>query len=384
MNQIRCPKCGEVFTIDEADYASIVEQIKNGEYKRDLARLEKEYDEKIVSAVKLAESESKSSFVDEINKKEQEIVKLKAELEKKDVDNKLALTKAVSDKDREISELQAEKRASEDNYNEKIKAKDELIAYYKDFKAKQSTKMVGEDLEQHCSYEFNKIRPLFPNAYFEKDNEVSKTTGSKGDFIFRDYDDDGNEIVSIMFEMKNEMDTTASKHKNEDFFKELDKDRIEKKCEYAVLVSLLEMDNDYYNDGIVDLSHKFKKMYAIRPQFFIPIITLLRNAALKSLDYKKELALIKNQDIDVTNFENNMNTFKESFAKNYNMASKKFEDAIAEIDKSIDHLQKIKAALTGSENNLRIANNKAQELTIKKLTKNAPSVLEKFKALESE
>lgn len=254
-----------------------------------------------------------------------------------------------------------------ETYEEKLKDREEQIAYYRDFKAKQSTKMIGESLEVHCSNEFNKLRPLFSNAYFEKDNDAR--SGSKGDFIYRDYDDEGMEFVSVMFEMKNEADMTATKHKNEDFFKELDKDRREKKCEYAVLVSLLEIDNDYYNEGIVDVSHKYEKMYVIRPQFFIPLITLIRGMAMNSLKYKKELLMIQNQNIDISHFEDNLNTFKEGFARNYRLASDKFKKAIDEIDKTIDHLQKTKEALLSSENNLRLANNKADDLTIQRLTK---------------
>ena len=268
-----------------------------------------------------------------------------------------------------------------ESYEEKIKNKDEQIAYYKDFKARQSTKMIGESLEQHCNNEFNRIRPIFKNVYFEKDNDAR--TGYKGDFIFRESDDDGTEVISIMFEMKNEADETASKHKNEDFFKELDKDRREKNCEYAVLVSLLEIDNDYYNTGIVDVSHKYPKMYVIRPQFFIPIITLLRGAAMNSLSYKKELEIVQNQNIDVSNFEAQMNDFKEKFAKNYELASRKFKTAIEEIDKTIDHLQKTKEALLSSENNLRLANNKAEDLTIKRLTRNNPTMEAKFAELNN-
>mgnify|MGYP003293929966 CR=1 FL=1 len=265
-------------------------------------------------------------------------------------------------------------------YETQLKNKDEQLEYYKDFKARQSTKMIGESLEKHCSDEFNSIRSLFPRVYFEKDNDSS--SGSKGDFIYRYYDEDGNEIVSIMFEMKNEADETATKHKNEDFFKELDKDRKEKNCEYAVLVSLLEIDNEYYNNGIVDVSYKYDKMYVIRPQFFIPLITLIRGLAQNALKYKKELQVIQNQNIDISNFEDNMNSFKESFGRNYRIASEKFKKAIEEIDKTIDHLQKTKDALLSSENNLRIANNKAEDLTIKKLTRNSETMQEMFAELE--
>ena len=312
----------------------------------------------------------------------------------------LAVQKAVSAKEQElahkemqIARLEGDLKASEkeylfkeknliDGYENKLKDKDEQIAYYKDFKARQSTKMIGESLEQHCSIEFNRLRATaFPRAYFEKDNDAR--TGSKGDFIFKDCDEDGLEYISIMFEMKNEADTTATKHKNEDFFKELDKDRKEKGCEYAVLVTLLEADNELYNSGIVDVSYKYPKMYVIRPQFFIPMITLLRNASLNSLQYKKELATIKNQNIDIAHFEADMNDFKEKFGRNYRLASEKFKKAIEEIDKTIEHLQKTKDALLSSENNLRLANNKAEDLSIKRLTRNNPTMAAKFAELES-
>ncbi|MBO5526765.1 MAG: DUF2130 domain-containing protein, partial [Erysipelotrichaceae bacterium] len=299
-----------------------------------------------------------------------------AEIKNKETENQLNLSKALEKKSEEILELKANAEAMKESYRKELSDKDELIAYYKDFKAKQSTKMIGEDLEQHCLYEFNRVRPLFRNAYFEKDNDASQ--GSKGDFIFRDKDDEGTEIVSIMFEMKNEADTTATKHKNEDFQAKLDKDRKEKNCEYAVLVSLLEMDNDLYNEGIVDMSHRYEKMYVIRPQNFIPIITLLRNANLNSLSYKKQLVALRDQDMDYKNFENNMNAFKSAFAKNYELASRKFQDAIDDIDKTIKALEKTKADLLSSDRNLRLANDKAQDLSIRKLTKNAPSVAEKF------
>ena len=277
-------------------------------------------------------------------------------------------------------EYELKEKNIKESYEGKLKDKDEQISYYKDFKTRQSTKMIGESLEQHCSVEFNRLRPLFKNAYFEKDNDAK--SGSKGDFIFRDFDDDGNEIVSIMFEMKNEADTTSTKHKNEHFFKELDKDRKEKNCEYAVLVSMLEADNDYYNDGIVDVSHLYDKMYVIRPQFFIPLITLIRNMASKSLDYKKELELVKSQNIDITHFEENINTFKEGFGRNYRLASERFAKAIEEIDKTIDHLQKTKEHLLKTNDNLRLANNKAEDLTIKKLTHNNPTMEKMFEELK--
>ena len=325
----------------------------------------------------------------------QEMEQLRARLANSETAQKLAVAEAVQRKAQELAEgekriltleneLTAQQTASQlkekslqQQYEEKLKNKDEQIEYYKDFKARQSTKMIGESLEQHCLTQFNTLRmTAFPSAYFEKDNDAR--TGSKGDFIFREADEGGTEFISIMFEMKNEADTTATKHKNEDFFKELDKDRREKHCEYAVLVSLLEIDNEFYNNGIVDVSYRYEKMYVVRPQFFIPIITLLRNAALNSLKYRRELEIVRNQQLDILHFEENMNAFKEGFARNYRIASEKFRTAIDEIDKTISHLQKTKDALLSSENNLRLANNKAEDLSIKKLTKNAPSVKAMF------
>ncbi len=336
---------------------------------------------------------------DELTEKVRLIEELQSKLKNYETEKKLAVSEAVQVKDKEISkksneitelknqllnkktENELKEKSLKEKYEEKLKQKDEEIEYYKDFKARQSTKMIGESLEQHCLNQFNSLRmTAFPNAYFEKDNDIR--TGSKGDFIFRE-SVDGIEFISIMFEMKNEMDSTASKHKNEDFFKELDKDRREKGCEYAVLVSLLEIDNEFYNNGIVDVSYKYDKMYVIRPQFFIPIITLLRNAALNSLKYRNELELVKNQQVDILNFEENMNAFKSGFARNYSLASKRFKVAIEEIDKTISHLQKTKEALLASENNLRLANNKAEDLSIKKLTKNAPLVREMFDNLKN-
>lgn len=387
MNEIKCPKCGQLFQIDESNYENIVSQIRNHEF-------EKEVNEKITTSIALNNNEKDKVISDlknqlinkenelrlrsnaEINKKDLEIQDLKNQIANNENIKKLEINEAVNKKENEISKLKAESESLKESYKKELNSKDELIAYYKDFKAKQSTKMIGENLEQHCAYEFNRVRPLFKNAYFEKDNDA--TSGSKGDFIFRDYDDEGTEIISIMFEMKNEADETASKHKNEDFFAKLDKDRNNKKCEYAVLVSLLEMDNDLYNEGIVDVSHKYNKMYVIRPQNFIPIITILRNAALNSLSYKKQLIIAQSQDVDLKNFEDNMNSFKEAFNKNYELASRKFNEAIEEIDKSISHLNKIKDALLSSDRNLRLANEKASDLTIKKLTKNAESILEKM------
>ena len=335
----------------------------------------------------------------EISARDRKIIELQAKLDASETAMKLAVAEAVEKKNKEIfqkaSELavlqeelkskETESRLNEkslkEQYENRLRLKDEQIEYYKDFKARQSTKMIGESLEQHCLTQFNSLRmTAFPNAYFEKDNDVR--TGSKGDFIYRESSNDGTEFISIMFEMKNEADTTATKHKNEDFFKELDKDRNEKGCEYAILVSLLEIDNELYNNGIVDVSYKYPKMYVIRPQFFIPMITLLRNAAQNSLRYRQELQIVRNQQVDILHFEENMNAFKEGFARNYRLASEKFATAIEEIDKTIDHLQKTKVALMSSENNLRLANNKADELSIKKLTKNAPSVKVMFDELK--
>lgn len=376
MNQIKCPNCGEVFTIDESNYESIVKQVRDHQFNEELKIRQKDFDERLKKELELLKTKNEKDNQKLLNEKDKLIESLKSELNNKDTETKLKVNEALSEKEKQISQLIADKQAQKDAYEAKLSTKDEQIAYYKDFKARQSTKMIGENLEQHCLYEFNRVRPLFKNAYFEKDNDASK--GSKGDFIFRDYDEDNTEIVSIMFEMKNEADETATKHKNEDFLSKLDKDRKEKRCEYAVLVSLLEMDNDLYNEGIVDMSHKYEKMYVVRPQNFIPIITILRNANLNSLNYKKELIVAQNQDIDFKNFENNMNVFKEAFGKNYELASRKFLDAIDDIDRTIKALEKTKADLQSSERNLRLANDKAQDLSIKKLTKNAPSIAKKL------
>ena len=510
MNQIKCPHCGTVFTINEADYSSIVSQIKDHVFEEELQRREKEIHDKLkiqndLSASKLqqqfqtkmdqkqkeidalnhslklqeteyeakiqaskeekktavqsasidlekqlavqqaiaevnekknseilniqkeldalnhslklqeteyeakiqASKEEKKAAVQsasidlekQLHEKENELIALKGQIEKSDTEKQLAVQQAIAEtnekKNSEIRDIQKELDAVKNEsivksetmrtqYDAMVKSKDReiadqkaLVEQYKDFKVRLSTKMIGETLEQHCSYEFNKNRMgMFPHAYFEKDNDAR--TGSKGDFIFRDFDDEGTEIISIMFEMKNENETTSIKHKNEDFLKELDKDRREKKCEYAVLCTMLEADNDLYNEGIVDVSYRYPKMYVIRPQFFIPIITLLRNAAMNALDYKKQLLVEKNNNLDLSNFEDNMNKFKDAFGKNYASASKKFNEAIEEIDKSITHLQKIKDALTSSDRQLRLANDKAQDLTIRKLTKNAPSVKQKL------
>lgn len=378
MHEIKCPNCGTVFQIDEMDYQNVVKQIRDQEFEKEISEREKQYKIEKESAVELAKSKIEKEYQERVTEQKLEIVELKNKLVLQDKESALTIQEALSKKESEISTLSNQlellkndflmkEKNLKETYEEKLKDREEQISYYRDFKAKQSTKMIGESLEVHCSNEFNKLRPLFSNAYFEKDNDAR--SGSKGDFIYRDYDDEGMEFVSVMFEMKNEADMTATKHKNEDFFKELDKDRREKKCEYAVLVSLLEIDNDYYNEGIVDVSHKYEKMYVIRPQFFIPLITLIRGMAMNSLKYKKELLMIQNQNIDISHFEDNLNTFKEGFARNYRLASDKFKKAIDEIDKTIDHLQKTKEALLSSENNLRLANNKADDLTIQRLTK---------------
>lgn len=462
MKEIKCPHCGQLFTIDESNYDSIVKQIRDHEFYDELKKRETEYNEKLElqkelvtkdlmgkAAVKLNEQKAEieslknqlklvekehenelnlktSSLKEEINTlnatKQSEINKITAskdieisELKSKanatvldlkskieilnqqvkngDTEKELAVNKALSElketKDIEInkakneleiykSEMANKFDSMKDSYEQQLSAKQELVDYYKDFKTKMSTKMIGESLEQHCANEFNKNRMgMFRNAYFEKDNEVVE--GSKGDFVFRDFDEDGVEIISIMFEMKNEADTTSTKHKNEDFFDKLDKDRNRKKCEYAVLVSLLENDSELYNEGIVDVSYRYPKMYVIRPQFFIPLITLLRNAALNATEYKKQLLIEKNNNLDIAHFEENMENFKVAFGKNFETASKKFSTAIDEIDKTIDHLKKVKENLLSSDRQLRLANDKAQDLTIKKLTKNAPSLAEKFK-----
>lgn len=377
MQEIKCPKCGTVFQVDDSGYAQIVQQVRDQEFERELERRKEEHSasknleiERLQAKLDNAETEKKlavtealSKSQEELNEKTTEITELKGKLSSKEAENQL------------------KEKSLKEKYDEMLKAKDEQIEYYKDFKARQSTKMVGESLEQHCLNEFNSIRTTaFPNAYFEKDNDAK--TGSKGDFIFREAAPDGIEFISIMFEMKNELDETATKHKNEDFFKELDKDRREKGCEYAVLVSLLEIDNDLYNNGIVDVSYRYEKMYVIRPQFFIPIISLLRNAAMKSLDYRRELALVRDQQVDIENFELNLHDYKVKIANNYRLAGEKFATAIDEIDNAIKRLQKTKDALLSSERNLRLANDKAEDLSIKKLTKNAPVVKELFDSLK--
>ena len=435
MNEIKCPHCGKVFSVDESEYALLLSQVKNNEfhkeleereknikesnknlidlektklenkYNLDLAKLNEEITElkaKLLNASKdkeIALNEAMVKKNEEINSLNNNITELKHRLESSKKDQDLAISIAIAKKNEElnnknieIEKLNGEKEnqrnlaiVNENNikreYENKLKDKDLEIAYYKDLKTRMSTKMIGETLEQHCEISFNQLRmTAFPNAYFEKDNDAK--TGSKGDYIFRE-SKDGVEFISIMFEMKNEMDETATKHKNEDFFKELDKDRNEKNCEYAVLVSMLESNNELYNQGIVDVSYRYPKMYVIRPQFFIPMITLLRNAALNSLSYKEELIEARAQNLDITHFEEAMEDFKDKFGRNYRLASDKFAKAIEEIDKTIDHLNKTKEALLSSENNLRLANDKAQDLSIKKLTKNNPTMAQKFEDLKN-
>ncbi len=422
MNEIICPNCKKVFKVDEAGFADILKQVRDHKFEEELQERLNLAEKEKNDAVKLAEANLKNLFQENLAQKNQEITELKSKnerelseklakkeseisemksnIENAEIQKKLAVSEAIKqiekERDNLTNELKnkvTEKQLFEKSLNEKfstelktkddiIKLKDDEIAFRKDMKLKLSTKMVGETLEQHCETEFNKLRATaFQKAYFEKDNDAR--SGSKGDYIYKETDESSNEIISIMFEMKNEGDETATKKKNEDFFKELDKDRTEKKCEYAVLVSLLEAENEFYNQGIVDVSHKFSKMYVVRPQFFIPIITLLRNAAMKSMEYKAELSLIKSQNVDITSFEENINTFKEGFARNYDLASRKFKTAIDEIDKTITHLQKTKDALLSSENNLRLANNKADDLTIKKLTHGNPTMKEKFDELKN-
>ena len=445
MNEIKCPHCGEMFTIDEAGFAAILKQVRDAEFDKEVRRHEQLMASEKQQAVQLAVAEALAKAQGDAAQKEARIAELEARLQAEQreresqqrlahAERERALADAAAAKDARIVELEqrveaqgrafeaekklaveqarsalererdalaaqvalkdAEKSRCESALKEQLaielKAKDDIIAYkdgeierYKDMKARLSTKMVGESLEQHCETEFNKIRAAaFPRAYFEKDNDASE--GSKGDFIFRECDEEGNEIVSIMFEMKNESDDSSHRHKNEDFFKKLDADRRKKGCEYAVLVTLLEPESELYNQGIVDVSYRFEKMYAIRPQFFLPMISILRNAALNSMAYTAELAVVRNQNIDITNFEEQMETFKSGFARNYDLASRKFQTAIDEIDKTILHLQKTKDALVSSENNLRLANNKAQDLTIKRLTRNNPTMKAAFEALAEE
>ena len=432
MNEIICPHCHKAFKVDEAGYADILKQVRDHQFEEELHNRLALAEKDKQSAIQIAEAKVREALQEQLAQKEtaliqlksekeaelaqklaqketevahlkaektNELTQLKAQLDNAEVAKKLAITEAVQKIEKERDNLLNEVKTKElekqnlestlvQEYTAKLQSKEEIIKYkeeeiarVKDMKAKLSTKMIGETLEQHCETEFNKLRATaFQNAYFEKDNDAR--SGSKGDFIYKETDEAGNEIISIMFEMKNEGDETATKKKNEDFFKELDKDRNEKKCEYAVLVTMLEAESEYYNTGIVDVSHKYPKMYVVRPQFFIPIITLLRNAAMNSLKYKAELALVKNQNIDITNFEEKINQFKEGFARNYDLASRKFQTAIDEIDKTIIHLQKTKEALLSSDNNLRLANQKAEDLTIKKLTHGNPTMKAKFDELK--
>ena len=417
MNDISCPHCGKAFKIDETGYSEILKQVRDKAFETQLQEQRNFAEKEKLAAVELANANSRAELQKETNKKEATISKLTAQLETEKTEQQLAVKKAITEIERErdalknqlmqseatqklaineavsavekdrvklqhnLEQADLEKKIAEktitEKYEDRLKDRDAEIERLKDFKAKLSTKMVGESLEQHCEDEFEKIRHTgFQNAYFGKDNDIS--TGSKGDYIFRDKDDAGTEFISIMFEMKNESDTTKTKKKNEDFLKELDKDRNEKECEYAVLVSLLEAESEVYNRGIVDVSHHYPKMYVVRPQFFLPIITLLRNSAMNSLEYKTELALVREQNIDVTNFENDLEEFKTAFGKNFDLASRKFNKAIDEIDKSIDHLQKTKDALLGTDRNLRLANDKAQDVTIKKLTRKNQTMKKKF------
>jgi hypothetical protein len=392
MNEIICPHCKKVFKVDEAGFADILKQIRDHEFEKELCEREETFKKDKENSVKLAEANIANTFQKDLAKKDIELAELKSKISNTELEKKLAVTEAVTKVEKERDSFIAEAKIKEsekhqlealwkNKYEVDLKAKDEIIERFKDMKAKLSTKMLGETLELHCENAFNQLRATaFQKAYFEKDNDASG--GSKGDYIYRESDEAGNEIISIMFEMKNESDTTATKKKNEDFLKELDKDRTEKKCEYSVLVSLLETENELYNTGIVDVSHRHSKMYVIRPQFFIPMITLLRNAAMNSLKYKTELALVRNQNIDVTNFENQLNDFRDGFGRNYRLASEKFKSAISSIDKSIAQLQKTKDDLISSENNLRLANDKAEDLTVKKLIRGNPTMTAKFAETE--
>ena len=415
MNQIKCPHCGTVFTINETEYSQLLAQVRGHEF-------EKEIHERLERERALFEEQSKNQLQANLNEKDKEIANLQAQLEKAASQNQLDMERSLAEKEKEVQALQSQleqarlqhqnelqrsltslekerdsvknqlalqEKESElalssvrSDYEVQLKAANEQVEFYKNFKAQQSTKAIGESLEIYAETEFNKVRSYaFPRAKFGKDNEIS-ASGSKGDFIFRDFDESGLEFISIMFEMKNEADTTKTKHKNADFLKELDKDRREKKCEYAVLVTMLEADNDYYNTGIVDVSHEYEKMYVIRPQFFIQLIGLLRNAALNSLQYQQELALIREQNIDITHFEEDLEVFKNAFAKNYNSASTNFKKAIDEIDKAIKRMEEVKRFLTTSENQLRLANNKLDDVSVKKLTRNNPTMKAKFEELK--
>ena len=417
MNEIKCPHCGKVFQVDETGYLDILRQVRDDIFEREVEGNRAQFEREKKAELKIAKAEAErekeralSEAAEELHKllssKDRKIAELEGRIKVGESDKQLAIVNAVNEKEKEIAEqekkidslkgkielgkkesqlelkslteqYEAQLKSKEEQYEAQLKIKNEQVEYYKDFKTRQSTKMLGESLEQHCEIEFNKLRATgFRNAYFEKDNDAKE--GTKGDYIYRESTDDGIEVVSIMFEMKNEMDTTATKHKNEDFLDKLDKDRKKKNCEYAVLVSLLEADSDLYNSGIVDMSHRYEKMYVVRPQFFIPIITLLRNAAMNSINARRALEIARQQDIDVTNFEEKMKKFQEGFGKNYMAASKKFDEAINEIDKTIEHLEKVKKSLLSSENNLRLANDKAQDLSIKKLTRGNPTMKAKF------
>lgn len=391
MIQVNCPHCGKTFTLDEAGYSDLMAGVRDEEFDKQLSERLKIAEQEKKMAIELAEAQLRAQTGKSVAEKDNEISQLQAKLHAIETANKLELTQSISAIEKEKDQLalevetlklrrELEEKALKEKFEIQLKDRDDEIERIRDFKAKLSTKMVGETLEQHCETEFDRIRATaFPNAYFEKDNDAR--SGSKGDYIFRDIDDSGVEGVSIMFEMKNESDTTATKKKNEDFFKELDKDRNEKSCEYAVLVSLLEPQSELYNSGIVDVSHRYPKMYVVRPQFFIPIITLLRNASLGALEYKAELEQVKAQSVDITTFEDDLNAFKEAFGKNYDLASRRFQKAIEEIDKSIDHLQKTKDALLGTDRNLRLANDKAQEISVKKLVRKNPTMKAKFDGL---
>lgn len=398
MAELKCPHCGQAFTVDDTELSSIVQQIRDKEFEKDLENRVSELKEHMVKTHKI-EMEAKESEIKLKSQEahEKEIQKLKSQLEKatdkaaklqaqldsSEDKKKIAVMEAVQKVEEEKRDLESQLTHEKDKGKLLLEQKDEQIAYYKDLKTKMSTKMVGETLEQHCEIQFNQLRATaFRNAYFEKDNDAK--SGSKGDYIYRETDENGVELISIMFEMKNEMDETATKHKNEDFYKELDKDRKQKNCEYAVLVSMLESDNELFNAGIVDVSYKYVKMYVVRPQCFIPIITLLRNAAMNAMEYKQELAVVRNQNIDISNFEENLMNFKNDFSRNYEIAHSHFDKAVDEIDKTIQHLEKVKKELLGSDNQLRIANNKVDEVSIKKLTKGNITMQEKFENLKKD
>ena len=396
MAELKCPHCGQAFTVDDTELSSIVQQIRDKEFEKDLRsrvnELEEHLKEKhelemesqeneIKLQVKEAHEKELQALKDKLQKSEDKAKKLQSQLDATEDKKTIAVMEAVKKVEDEKKDLENKLAQEKDKAKILLEQKDEQIEYYKDLKTRMSTKMVGETLEQHCEIQFNQLRPTaFKNAYFEKDNDIK--TGSKGDYIYKECDENGVEIISIMFEMKNQLDETQTKHKNEDFFKELDKDRKEKNCEYAVLVSLLESDSELYNAGIVDVSYKYDKMYVVRPQCFIPIITLLRNAAMNALSYKQELAVVRNQDIDISNFEDNLMKFKDDFSRNYDLAHSHFDKAIEEIDKTIQHLEKVKKELQGSDNQLRIANNKVDEVSVKKLTKGNPTMQAKFEELK--